>query len=159
MAGVSQYISVNNIVRKNNRSVFLISAGGVSGDAITGYLPITIGVTASAFGDLLGSSGITAGTAKLGAIWVSSGGIAAGAANYTCWSIASGGTAIHTNSADKSNLMLMVRTPVGNDEHAYPKYSIPQVLSDGKVTVTLDNQAANNSGLYGYGCMFVEFTI
>ena len=159
MAGITSTITSTRVVSKSNRCVFLITASGVSGDAITGWRAITLGITASAFGDLTGDSGITSGTAKLASVYSSAGGAAAGAVNYASWTVASGATATHTNAADKTAQMFGVHSAVGSDDYAKMNASIRQVYPEGKVTVTLDNMRANNSTLYAYGTMILEFMI
>lgn len=160
MAGQTNWISKRDIVNTNSRYVVMVEAGGVTSQTSTS---ITFGVTASAFGDIAGTSGITSGTAKLFKSF-SCVGIGSSfqndAGHTSMWTVSSGttGTKLSMGMAVNNSLMF-IGSGVGNMD-LNGEWSIPQPTSEGKVTVSLDNSLDTKvGGNWAYGSIFLEFTI
>jgi len=154
MAGLQSTITSRTLVSTSNRCVVGVFADGVSADQTTGYRTIRLGVTASAFGDLSGASGITAGTAKLTSVYASIGGISGVTAH---WLICAGAT-FSVLDLTATNRILTVRG-VGNDDFSKNQYFDQYPTWDGNITVVLDNRETNNvsQSYTANGSLFLEF--
>ena len=155
MATLSAYKSApQTLVQTNQRYVVAFTQGGLTGGFVSST---TIGVTASAFGDTDGSTGITAGTAKLKNVYCTS------TSSNAIWCIQAGSTGsnINTLGIPASSMMTVwgVNGPI-TENSDNGQYSSMMSLAEGKVTVTLDNSTEDGRPVnVASGTLILEFNI
>lgn len=137
------------LVQTNKRYVVAFTQGGLTGGFVSST---TIGVTASAFGDTDGSTGITAGTAKLKNVYCTT------SSSNAIWCVQAGSTGSNINFDIPTSSMITV-SGVVTESSDNGQYSSMMSLAEGKVTVTLDNSTEGTPGNFACGTLILEFNI
>ena len=152
MAALPIYKSApQTLVQTNKRYVVAFTQGGLTGGFVSST---TIGVTASAFGDTDGSTGITAGTAKLKNVYCTSN------SSNAIWCIQAGSTGSNINSFDIPTSSMITVSGVVTENSDNGEYSSTMSLAEGKVTVTLDNSTEDGRPLnVASDTLILEFNI
>ena len=138
------------LVQTNKRYVVAFNQGGLTGGFVSST---TIGVTASAFGDTDGSTGITAGTAKLKNVYCTT------SSSNAIWCVQAGSTGSNIASFDIPASSMMTVSGVITESSDNGQYSSTMSLAEGKVTVTLDNSTEGTPGNFASGTLILEFNI
>lgn len=138
------------LVQTNKRYVVAFHQGGLTGGFISST---TIGVTASAFGDTDGSTGITAGTAKLKNVYCTT------SSSNAIWCVQAGSTGSNINTLGIPASSMMTVSGVVTENSDNGQYSSTMSLAEGKVTVTLDNSTEGTPGNFACGTLILEFNI
>ena len=138
------------LVQTNKRYVVAFNQGGLTGGFVSST---TIGVTASAFGDTDGSTGITAGTAKLKNVYCTT------SSSNAIWCVQAGSTGSNIGIFDIPTSSMITVSGVVTESSDNGQYSSMMSLAEGKVTVTLDNSTEGTPGNFACGTLILEFNI